>query len=96
MIERQEIYCHNCDQYVQFDIDVGLNGNHTIVCPNCKHEHYRRVENGIITEGRWGSSNFNTYNCTATSTGHTTYLDSSWLNTTTGTNYMHTYTDTGG
>lgn len=27
MKERQELYCHNCDKYVQFDIDLGSNGN---------------------------------------------------------------------
>lgn len=56
-IERQELYCHNCGRYVQFDIDTSLNGCHVIVCPNCKHEHFRVVIDGIITEYRWGSTN---------------------------------------
>lgn len=55
-IERQEIYCHACGQYVQFDIDLSLNGNHTLECPNCGHEHYRVVRNGKITEDRWQNS----------------------------------------
>ena len=57
MIEKQELWCHECERYVQFDIDLSLNGNHVIVCPNCGHEHCRVVENGIITEARWGSRN---------------------------------------
>jgi len=62
-IERQELYCHNCGRYVQFDIDTSLNGNHVIICPNCKHEHYRIVEDGIITKDRWGSANSNPSAC---------------------------------
>lgn len=59
--ERQELYCHECQQYVQFDIDISLNGNHIITCPNCGHEHCRVVTNGVITETRWDSRNRNTY-----------------------------------
>lgn len=61
MIERQELYCHECGRYVQFDIDVSLNGNHVLNCPNCGHEHCRVVKNGLITEDRWDSRN-PTYN----------------------------------
>ena len=57
MKERQELWCHDCQKYVQFDIDVALNGNHIIVCPNCKHEHCRVVENGKVTDIRWDSRN---------------------------------------
>jgi len=58
-MERQELWCHECQKYVQFDIDTELNGQHVIVCPSCGHEHLRVVENGIITEARWGSRNGN-------------------------------------
>jgi len=57
MIERQELFCHECQNYVQFDIDTGLNGNHVLRCPNCDHEHCRVVENGVITDHRWDSRN---------------------------------------
>lgn len=57
MLERQEIYCHACGQYVQFDIDLSLNGNHVFKCPNCGHEHCRVVDNGRITGERWDSRN---------------------------------------
>jgi DNA-directed RNA polymerase subunit RPC12/RpoP len=76
-IERQELSCHNCKKYVQFNIDLSLDGEHEIICPNCGHIHYRVIKKGIITEARWSSSNvgMNTYvinttqlTCTATST----------------------------
>ena len=57
MKERQELWCHECDKYVQFDIDVGLNGNHVIVCPDCGHEHCRVVKDGKVTDIRWDSRN---------------------------------------
>src|ERR1700690_528754 len=56
-IERQEIHCHNCDKYVQFTLDLSMNGNHVLKCPNCGHEHCRVVENGKITDTRWDQRN---------------------------------------
>lgn len=79
MKERQELWCHDCQRYVQFDIDVSLNGNHVIVCPNCKHEHCRVVKDGQVTDIRWDSRNRagwsgSTYMTTgATSTNTSTY-----------------------
>jgi hypothetical protein len=29
-----------------------MNGNYTIKCGNCGHEHYRVVKNGVVTEDR--------------------------------------------
>lgn len=90
-LERQELYCHDCNQYVQFDVDVSLNGNHAINCPNCGHEHYRVVENGKITEIRWGSSNNfignqqPTYTATNLSTSTASTFDT--YGSTTGTSY---------
>ncbi len=46
--ERQEIYCHACTSYVQFDIDLALNGNQVLHCPRCGHEHCRVGQNGRI------------------------------------------------
>lgn len=57
MIERQELHCHNCDMFVQFDIDTELDGNHVLECPNCGHEHCRVVKNGVITDRRWDQRN---------------------------------------
>ena len=88
MIERQELYCHNCNKYVQFNLDLSLNGNHILNCPNCGHEHCRVVRNGKITGDRWDSRNFDipiytvtNITCTATSTWNT-YCDSGTTNST--------------
>jgi hypothetical protein len=59
MKERQELWCHECRNYVQFDIDIEQNGNHIIICPKCGHEHCRVVRDGVITETRWESRNQN-------------------------------------
>lgn len=56
-VERQELHCHACNRYVQFSIDVSLNGNHVLYCPNCGHEHCRVVDNGRITDVRWAQRN---------------------------------------
>lgn len=60
-VEGQEIYCHNCNGYVRFKIDMSLDGNHVLNCPKCGHEHCRVVRNGIITGDRWDSRNGFTY-----------------------------------
>lgn len=56
-IERQELFCHACEQYVQFPLDLSISGNHVLKCPNCGHEHCRVVENGRITGDRWDRRN---------------------------------------
>jgi uncharacterized protein YbaR (Trm112 family) len=55
--QKQELYCHNCDHYVQFELDLSLNGNHVLACPNCGHEHCRVVKDGKITDARWDQRN---------------------------------------
>ena len=57
VVERQELYCHDCEKYVQFDMDLELDGNYVLKCPNCGHEHCRIVEDGEITGIRWDSRN---------------------------------------
>lgn len=54
MNERQELFCHNCNGYVQFDDDMTIDGPRLLVCPRCRHRHYRVVRGGQITEERWG------------------------------------------
>jgi hypothetical protein len=54
MIEKHELHCHNCNKYVRFDLDVSVDGNYKIICPNCNHEHYRIIKNGEVTDQRWG------------------------------------------
>jgi hypothetical protein len=60
-VEKQELHCHNCDKYIQFEVDTELNGNHILKCPNCGHEHCRVVKDGKITGDRWDQRNGNTY-----------------------------------
>jgi DNA-directed RNA polymerase subunit RPC12/RpoP len=82
MIERQELYCHNCGKYVQFDLDLSINGNHVLLCPNCGHEHCRVVKDGVITGDRWDSRNNNTYYISSNLTAYTTTSTYSTSNTT--------------
>ena len=83
--EFQELYCHGCDMYVQFRIDMEKEGNHVLKCPNCGHEHCRVVRNGIITDERWDQRNGTYYvhnpTCTANSTYDTTSAGSIWAYT---------------
>ena len=57
MNEVQELHCHACGRYVQFRLDLSINGNHVLNCPNCGHEHCRVVRDGKITDIRWDSRN---------------------------------------
>lgn len=83
MIERSELHCHECGQYVQFNLDVSINGNHVLNCPNCGHEHCRVVKDGKVSDTRWasrnggGSSNnvIMVTGATATSTSMTTWAN---------------------
>jgi hypothetical protein len=95
----QELHCHACDTYVQFKIDLSLNGNHVLNCPKCNHEHCRVVKDGVITDERWASRNDGTptfqlqaYSTSSTSTftmyaqnndSASTYMYESWMNTAT-------------
>jgi hypothetical protein len=55
--ERQELHCHECGNYVQFDMDLSVDGDYVLKCPVCGHEHCRVVKNGEITDERWDSRN---------------------------------------
>lgn len=56
-IEITELHCHNCDGYIRFALDKGKSGQHVLICPNCKHEHCRVIQNGKVTGDRWSSRN---------------------------------------
>jgi len=90
MIERQELHCHTCDKYVQFNLDLSIDGNHVLECPNCGHEHCRVVKKGIITDDKWGQRNgptiyitstLTTYTIISVDTSSTSTYTVSWLNT---------------
>jgi len=72
MLEAQELYCHNCGKHVQFKLDMDLEGNHVLECPNCKHEHCRVVKGGKITGDRWDSRNPMTYTVPVYQTSYST------------------------
>lgn len=49
-------YCEGgCRKYVLANLDTELTGEHVMICPACKHHHYRKVENGQITDFRHGA-----------------------------------------
>ena len=57
-IEKHELHCHACNNYVQFDLDPEWrNGNYVIKCPNCAHEHCRVIKDGRVTDRRWDHRN---------------------------------------
>jgi hypothetical protein len=91
-IEKQELHCHNCNHYVQFNLDLSLDGNHVFKCPVCGHEHCRVVMDGKITNDRWDQRNGATYQVTSVTysigsvTAATSDLYFSWANATTTAN----------
>jgi hypothetical protein len=80
-MEKQELFCHACGKYVQFDVPE-TDGNLCVVCPNCKHEHCRVVKDGVITEDRWDSRN-------GISNGMVMYATGT---SSTGTSFISSYT----
>jgi len=48
-----EIYCSICKGYNTVDIPEHVNGLHIIICGKCKHEHYRCINDGVITDKRY-------------------------------------------
>jgi len=84
--ERQELYCHACNHFVQFNLDLSLDGKHVLKCPNCDHEHYRIVENGMITADRWANSQTPVIYI---SSGTTATTVSTWVTTGCADNYLY-------
>lgn len=97
MVERQELHCHACGRYVQFDLDTELDGNHVLECPNCGHEHCRVVRDGKITGGRWDQRNGDTYQVATSGTSTTTtsfsITSGGWLDST-GTAFANAWFQT--
>lgn len=54
-LQRTDIHCHECNKNFVAELDFGLDGNHVIECAYCGHEHYRKIERGVITDVRWDS-----------------------------------------
>lgn len=51
-----EFYCQECSHYTYCWLNMNLEGNHIMNCPNCGHKHYRVVKGGIITSDRHNDS----------------------------------------
>lgn len=45
---KQREYCHNCNQYVEFEFE-DVTSRQVIHCPSCGHEHYREIDSGTLT-----------------------------------------------
>jgi hypothetical protein len=52
----QEFYCGECEGYIDVKLNMSLNFEVQIVCPNCKHEHARCIRKGVIYEQGRGQS----------------------------------------
>lgn len=66
---KTRLYCHSCDGYFNVKLDYSLNGNHKVICPKCKHIHFRVIEDGKVTGDRYASSmQVFTYSGTVSST----------------------------
>jgi DNA-directed RNA polymerase subunit RPC12/RpoP len=52
----QEFYCGECRGYFVVRLNMSINHEAEIVCPNCGHEHRRSIVDGHILEnGRYRS-----------------------------------------
>ena len=52
----QEFYCGECQGYFMVRLNMALNHEAHIKCPNCGHEHRRVIQDGVIHEsGRYKS-----------------------------------------
>jgi len=50
----QEFYCGSCQGYVRVRLNMAYDRTIFMVCPQCKHEHQRRIEKGqIVEKGRF-------------------------------------------
>jgi len=53
----EEFYCGECSGYFVVRLNIALNHEAEIVCPNCGHEHRRCIVNGQIFEHGRHSTN---------------------------------------
>lgn len=53
----QEFFCGECHGYFLVRLNIALNHEAEIVCPNCGHEHRRCIKDGQIYEqGRFNTT----------------------------------------
>ena len=53
---KKEFSCTSCQKYFDIKLNMSLDGNYRIHCPNCGHVHYRMVKKGKITDDRFNDS----------------------------------------
>lgn len=62
----QEFYCAKsgggCGGYILVKVNMAINGVIKVICPKCKHEHGRIVQNGHIVESWAGQSHLKSRN----------------------------------
>jgi DNA-directed RNA polymerase subunit RPC12/RpoP len=51
--QKFEFQCTECHKIFDINLNVALNGNYRIHCPNCGHVHYREIKKGAITDTRF-------------------------------------------
>jgi hypothetical protein len=60
-----EFFCQMCDHYTYARMNLSVNGNHIMNCPNCDHKHYRVVKDGVITSERFNEKEPHSYEIVA-------------------------------
>ena len=52
----EEFYCDKvgggCGKYFKTYLRESMWGNYTIECPGCKHQHFRVIDKGLVTQDR--------------------------------------------
>lgn len=48
MRELIEFNCNDCGGFFTVNLNLGINGDFLIECPNCKRKHPRRIKNGQV------------------------------------------------
>jgi len=41
-----EIHCNDCNGYFMVNLNLEIEGDYVLVCPNCGHEHPRTIKKG--------------------------------------------------
>lgn len=54
---RTDMNCTHCSKNFVALLDFRLEGNWTIECAHCGHQHLRVIRGGLVSEDRWGSAN---------------------------------------
>lgn len=52
MTVHQEFYCNECDGYFMVPLNMALNINVIVNCPNpdCRHQHRRHIRDGVLKD----------------------------------------------